>query len=108
MKMFAKLWADDAGIVALEYLLVATIVGLGLVVGLAALEGALNAELTELANAILALSQGYEVATQSTCKGTKQGSQALDTPDLITFFNAGVSPVATAPSSIDQIVCTTP
>jgi Flp pilus assembly pilin Flp len=61
-KLMLKLWNDDAGIVALEYLLVATIVGLGLVVGLAALEKALNAELTELGNAIGALSQGYSVA----------------------------------------------
>ena len=58
-KMMLKLWQDDAGIVALEYLLVATIVGLGLVVGLSNLEIALDNELTELANAITALDQSY-------------------------------------------------
>jgi Flp pilus assembly pilin Flp len=57
--LFLKLWADDAGIVALEYLLVATIVGLGLVVGLAAVNSAMTSELTELANAILSLNQDY-------------------------------------------------
>lgn len=62
-KMLQKLWQDDAGIVALEYLLVATIVGLGLVVGLSNLEIALDNELTELANAITALDQSYSFAT---------------------------------------------
>jgi Flp pilus assembly pilin Flp len=58
-KMMQQLWQDDTGIVALEYLLVATIVGLGLVVGLSALEIALDNELTELANAVTALDQSY-------------------------------------------------
>ncbi|MGH7173433.1 MAG: Flp family type IVb pilin [Gemmataceae bacterium] len=58
-KMILKLWRDDAGIVALEYLLLATIVGLGLVVGLSNLEIALDNELTELANAVTALDQSY-------------------------------------------------
>src|SRR5579875_1216425 len=58
-KMLWKLWQDDTGIVALEYLLVATIIGLGLVVGLSNVEIALDTELTELANAITALDQSY-------------------------------------------------
>ena len=53
------LWQDDGGIVSLEYLLLATIVGLGLVVGLAALNAALTSEYTELSNAVLALDQSY-------------------------------------------------
>jgi Flp pilus assembly pilin Flp len=79
-----KLWQDDAGIVALEYLLVATIVGLGLVVGLAALHEALTAELTELSNAILALDQSYEfsgltsVAGGGAVIGHRRGSGAID------------------------------
>ena len=58
-KMMLKLWQDDAGIVALEYLLVATIIGLGLVVGLSNLQRALVNELTEMANAITAMDQSY-------------------------------------------------
>src|SRR5947209_15638647 len=68
-RVLRKLWQDDAGIVALEYLLVATIVGLGLVVGLAALYEALTAELTELSNAILALDQSYEFTGLTTFSG---------------------------------------
>jgi len=76
--LFSKLWNDDAGIVALEYLLVATIIGLGLVVGLSSLSAALNVELTELANAILSLDQSYSIAGQSSCVGTKSGVTVND------------------------------
>jgi len=98
--LFMKLWKDDAGIVALEYLLVATIVGLGLIVGLAALEASLNAELTELGNAIGALSQAYSISTQSNCKASKQGSATTDTPETIGFSFGAVSATA-----IDVSVC---
>ena len=107
-RLLLKLWKDDAGIVALEYLLVATIVGLGLVVGLAAVEDGLNVELTELSNAIMALSQGYGIDTQSNCKAYKQGSQALDTPSIITHTVNPDAPSAgntTVPSTIDQSPC---
>lgn len=79
-----KLWQDDDGIVALEYLLVATIVGLGLVVGLAAVEGALDNELTELANAISVLDQSYSFAGISISGiASKSGSFALDRPHTV-------------------------
>jgi Flp pilus assembly pilin Flp len=84
-KLFLKMWKDDAGIVAFEYLLVATIVGLGLVVGLSAVSVALNAELTELAQAILALDQTYSVASQSTCVSSKNGSSAQDTNGSVSY-----------------------
>jgi Flp pilus assembly pilin Flp len=83
--MFAKLWKDESGIVALEYLLLATIVALGLIVGLSNLEGALNAEFSELSNAILALNQGYSVLSQSGCKAFKAGSNATDTAGSVAF-----------------------
>jgi len=89
--MFSKLWKDEDGIVALEYLLVATIVGLGLVVGLSNLSNALNAELSELANAILGLSQAYSVSTKSGCSSSKQGSAVSDDPGSVTFTTASVT-----------------
>jgi Flp pilus assembly pilin Flp len=96
-KLMLRLWGDDAGIVALEYLLVATIVGLGLVVGLSALETALNTELTELANAILAVDQSYFSISSVTVNqftgnviAFKQGSWAFDAPT--NFFKPGTGP----------------
>src|SRR5262245_14771315 len=89
--MFRKLWKDESGIVAIEYLFLATIVGLGLVVGFGNLEAALNAEYSELANAILALNQGYHVLSQSGCKAFKAGSRADDSFQSVNFGATGVS-----------------
>ncbi|OWK35265.1 Flp family type IVb pilin [Fimbriiglobus ruber] len=98
--MFAKLWKDEEGAVALEYLLLLTIVGLGMVIGFSNLSNALNAEYTELGNAILALSQGYEVATRSGCSATTQGSQAIDIPSNVTFGTNTVTPAAINPNNV--------
>jgi len=105
--MFAKLWKDEAGIVGMEYLFLATIIGLGLVIGLSAVEGALNAELTELGSAILALSQGYEIAGQSGCKGTKQGTRVVDTPGNVDFGFAPVTFVPTSGVALNETLCGT-
>jgi Flp pilus assembly pilin Flp len=91
--MFRKLWKDDGGIVAMEYLFVATIIGLGVVVGLTAVNDGLNLELTELGNAICALSQSYYTDTEDlTGPGGNggsfawtQGSRTTDTPYLFNY-----------------------
>jgi hypothetical protein len=71
----------------LEYLLVATIVGLGLVVGLSNLEIALDTGLTKLGNAILALNEGYSYATVSGNQGasSKYGACANDSYSTMTL-----------------------
>lgn len=82
--MFAKLWKDDAGaLIATEFLFVATILIIGLIVGLATVRDAVTAELSELSNAILALSQGYTISGLSGCCSEVQGSQTLDFPGLV-------------------------
>lgn len=106
--MFSKLWNDEAGVISVEYLFLVTIVGLGLVIGFSNLEGAINTEYTELANAILALSQGYEVTTQSGCKATKQGSRATDRPGTATFFAGTPTAVETNSSNVNVNFCATP
>jgi Flp pilus assembly pilin Flp len=98
--MLKKLWNDDAGIVALEYLLVATIIGLGLTVGLHAVSVALNIELTELANAITAISQEYSFCGQAGCCSLVEGSGVTDSPSSQTYVSVPVTE-----TSID-IVCT--
>ena len=47
-------WRDDKGGVVVEYLLLLTIVGIGVIAGLAGVRGALLKELLELAAAIAA------------------------------------------------------
>lgn len=48
-------WRDDRGGVFVEYLLLLTIVGIGVIAGLATVRGALLNELLELAAAIAAI-----------------------------------------------------
>jgi hypothetical protein len=105
MKLLVKkLWNDDDGaLIAMEFLFVATILVIGIVVGLSAVRVAVNAELSELANAILALSQGYTVSGQAGCCASTDGSQAIDTPALVTPPTC-VAPAI--PSVIDVTPCT--
>src|SRR5262245_33544536 len=84
-QLLSRLWSDDRGaLIASEYLFVATVLVLGIVVGLADLRTAINVELTELGNAILALSQGYSISGFQGDGGSVDGSEAFDTPGFLT------------------------
>lgn len=98
--MFAKLWKDEEGAVSVEYLFLLTIVGLGMVIGYSNLSNALNAEYTELGNAILSLSQGYEIATKSGCTSTTQGTRATDAPGNVRYGSNTVTPIAVSSSAV--------
>ncbi len=101
--LFAKLWADDCGaLLSIEFLLMATILVLGLIVGFATLRNAIVAEFAELANAILALSQGFSVGGLSGCCSSVDGSQAIDTPGSVT---PPTCTAATSFSVIDVTAC---
>lgn len=54
-KCWKDLVSDDEGTVFVEYLLLLTIVGIGVIAGLATLRGALMSELIDLANAIASI-----------------------------------------------------
>lgn len=91
-QLLLKLWNDDRGaLIASEFLFVATILVIGIVAGLSSVRTAVNVELSEFANALLALSQGYIISGQSGCCAQSDGSQAIDTP-----------------STVPQILCTPP
>jgi hypothetical protein len=103
MTMLKKLWSDDTGaLIAAEYLFVATILVIGIIVGLASVRDAVNSELAELANAYMALSQGYILSGQSGCCSATDGSQAIDTPALVPDPTCTVPAI---PSAIDVIPC---
>ncbi len=99
MSKLSQMWNDDSGaIIATEYLFVVTILVIGIIVGLSNLRATLNAELTELGNAILALSQGYTIMGEIGANASFDGSQAIDTPGQL----QGISQVPPAfPSVID-------
>jgi Flp pilus assembly pilin Flp len=99
--MFAKFWNDESGVVAIEYLFLSTIVGIGLVVGFCSLARAINVEYAELGNAILALNQSYSVSGTSGCACSVTGSAATDTAGLLSF--APVAPPVA--SNINVTAC---
>jgi Flp pilus assembly pilin Flp len=105
--LFSKMWNDDAGIVAFEYLLVATILGLALVVGLSAVSAAINAEMVELAQAILSLNQSYSVGSQSVCSlATYTGSTAVDAAQgSIGYGHSAATAAAPYTGSVGVDVC---
>ncbi|MFQ3594271.1 MAG: hypothetical protein SNJ82_13910 [Gemmataceae bacterium] len=100
--IWTKLWNDDAGaLIASEFLFVATILVIGIVVGLSSVRIAVVAELSELGNAILALSQGYSISGLTGCCAETDGSQAIDTPSLL------AEPTCTPPA-IPSLIDVTP
>jgi Flp pilus assembly pilin Flp len=87
-----KLWNDDAGVVTVEYLVLGTFLALTLIVGVATLAASINAELSELSQAILSFSQTYSVSGQSSCVASKEGSAGTDTAGTISITNTAVTP----------------
>jgi Flp pilus assembly pilin Flp len=100
--MLNRLWSDDQGaLIAMEFLFVATILVIGIIVGLSAVRSAVNAELTALGNAILALSPGFTISGQSGCCASTDGSAAIFIPSTIP------GPVCTPPA-IPVVITVTP
>jgi Flp pilus assembly pilin Flp len=92
--MLLTLWHDDSGNVAIEYLFLATIVGIGLVVGFSNLASALNVEYTELGRAIVTLDQSYNYVAASGCAGSHGGANVTETAGVLTYGEtATVAPV---------------
>ena len=98
-----KMWKDDSGaIIAAEYLFIATILVIGILVGLASVRDAVTNEFAELSNSFLSLSQGYIISGQSGCCAASEGSQAIDLPALVP--DVLCTPPA-IPSAIDNLPC---
>jgi len=95
--LFAKLWSDDRGaLIATEWVFVATILVLGAITGLVAVRQAILSELTEFANAVLALNQSYSFTGQSNCQSSTAGSAATDSCDSIPLHSTPAACVTNA------------
>ncbi len=97
-----KLWNDDCGstLVTSEILFLFTILVLGMITGLVALRQAVISELTETAQALLALNQSYSFSGQTNCESSTGGSSATDTTNTI-----GEGSVAASTAVINQTPC---
>ena len=83
--LLPKLWADDCGaLLSIEFLLIASVLVLGLVVGLTTLRNAVTAEFVALADALLALNTGFSVGGLSGCCSSVDGAQAIFIPGSVT------------------------
>jgi len=101
-QLMLKLWKDDCGaLIATEWVFVATILVLGAITGLVAVRQAVISELTEFANAVMALDQSYSFTGQTNCQSTTAGSAAADS--LNSINESSIQPSAT--STINQAPC---
>jgi hypothetical protein len=105
--VFRRLWDDDAGqLLTIELLFMYVILILGLIAGWTNLRNAIDAELTEMANSILALNQGFSITAAVGCNvnNFSAASVAIDTSQVISFTQDTTSgPVSV--SVIDVLAC---
>jgi hypothetical protein len=101
-QMLNKLWNDDGGSALLtsELLVIFTVLVLGVITGLAAMRQAVVTELTESAQALLALNQSYSFSGQANCESSTGGSSASDATNSI-----GESSAAASTATISQAPC---
>jgi hypothetical protein len=100
--MIRKLWNDDcgSGLLSAEWLFIFVILVLGIITGLVAVRQALISELTESAQALLAVNQSFSFSGQTNCESSTAGSSASDTTNTI-----GEGSVAASTASISQNPC---
>jgi hypothetical protein len=81
--MMKKLWNDEAGaIISSELVLVATILVIGMIVGLASLRDAVVTELADVGQAISNLNQSYSYSSISGHSNQTAGSFFVDLADF--------------------------
>jgi Flp pilus assembly pilin Flp len=62
MKVLARAWKEEDGVLSFEWVLLVTLLTIGIVGGLAAARDAIIDELGDVAQAMLALDQSYSIA----------------------------------------------
>jgi len=96
-----RLWNDDCGaLLATEWVFVATIFVLGAITGFVAVRQAVISELTEFANAVMALNESYSFTGQTNCQSSTMGSSASDSANFI-----NESSIQPPTADIDQSPC---
>jgi len=99
MKTLKSLWNDEAGfIVSTELVLIATILVLGMIVGLTTLRNDVVAELADVAGAIGDLSQDYNYSAVQGHSAFTAGSSYQDNED---FCSSNDDPTGTPDQCVD-------
>jgi Flp pilus assembly pilin Flp len=66
--MLKRMWREDEGVLTFEWILLVTLLVIGVVGGLSAVRDALDTELGNIAGAIVAVDQSYSVPPPITAK----------------------------------------
>ena len=81
MRLFTKLWNDEAGVLlSAEAVVVGTVAVVGLTTGLTVVANSVNEELQDVAFAIRSLDQSYSVPAQNSCGAHTAGSSFTQEP----------------------------
>jgi hypothetical protein len=110
MKVFHRLWTEDAGaILSAEVMLVASILVIGVIAGLTSLRDSVTTELADLAQALGNINQSYSYSGTQGHHTFNGGGQFVDNYDFcdvaslttfqsskcVTICSVGVAPVGT-------------
>jgi Flp pilus assembly pilin Flp len=105
MLFACRLWSDQNGaIVSSELVLIATILVLGMIVGLAALRDSVVQELGDIAGALGNLNQSYNFGGVTSCCASVAGSRFTDALDNCDIDQSGVggNAVATCEPAVNE------
>jgi len=90
MSMFRKLWNDECGaILSSELVLIATILVIGMIVGLKSVRDSVVTELADVAQAIANIDQSYSYSGTAGHAAFTDGSWFTDAPDFCDGFDQG-------------------
>ena len=113
MSVFQQLWQDDRGfIISAELVLVATILVLGMIVGLVTIRDQITQELGDVAAAFSQIVQSYSFSGVTGHTSSTEGSEFLDRTDfcdgdlVLPVDQAGAPPACISvsePATVEQI-----
>lgn len=80
--MMTQIWNDESGILTFEWILLFTLLTIGIVGGVAAIRNAVNLESAEAANAMTALNQSYTITASLGGMVTSTGAISYSSTDI--------------------------
>ena len=77
-----RIWNDESGLLTFEWILLFTLLTIGIVGGVASIRNAVNIESAEAANAMTALNQSYTITASLGGTVTSTGAISYTTSDV--------------------------
>jgi len=112
--LLQRVWRGDEGVLTFEWILLITILAIGIVGGLSAVRDAIISELGDLAVAITSLDQSYTILTPMEVRvhtdeyDGASDSQFLDFPEYVAQCRPAVSPIQPDPVEMEPPVAPGP